>query len=80
MTDNIITEIERIIKENSEMKAKLTEYEINQRNSLLRERLYQSELATLKNQLQKIYEGIKTTPHSHDKEYNKIVYSSEVEE
>lgn len=74
MTDNIITEIERIIKENSEMKAKLTEYEINQRNSLLRERLYQSELATLKNQLQKIVEGIKTTPHSNNAEYNKVVY------
>lgn len=80
MTDNIITEIERIIKENAEMKAKLTRYEINQRNSLLRERLYQSELATLKNQLQKIYESIKLTPHSQDEEYNKIVYSNEVEE
>lgn len=74
MTDNIITELERIIKENEELKTKLAEMEIKQRNSYMRERLYQSELSTIKSQLDKFAKGIKTTPHSHDAEYSKVVY------
>lgn len=79
--NNIINELENIIKENQELKTKITEYEINQRNWSMRERLYQSELATVKNQLKKIHDAIQTTPHSHDEEYNKVVYQgTEIEE
>ena len=78
--NNIINELENIIKENQELKTKITEYEINQRNWSMRERLYQSELSTIKNQLKKIHDAIKTTPHSHDAEYNKVVYQSIEEE
>ena len=81
MTDNIITELEKIIKENEELKTKLTEHEIYQRNWSMRERLYQSELATIKSQLDKLVRCIKTTPHSHDAEYNRVVYQGgEIEE
>ena len=72
--NNIINELENIIKENQELKTKITEYEINKRNWSMRERLYQSELSTIKNQLKKIHDTIRTTPHSHDEEYNKVVY------
>lgn len=78
--NNIINELENIIKENQELKTKITEYEINQRNWSMRERLYQSELSTIKNQLKKIHDAIKTTPHSHDEEYNKVVYQGIEEE
>lgn len=40
MMDNIITEIERIIKENEELKTRVAELEINLRNFSMRERLY----------------------------------------
>lgn len=80
MTDNILIELENIIKENQELKTKITEYEINRRNWSMRERLYQSELSTIKNQLKKISDAIKTTPHSHDEEYNKVVYQDVEEE
>lgn len=72
--NNIINELENIIKENQELKTKITEYEINRRNWSMRERLYQSELSTIKNQLKKIHDTIRTTPHSQDEEYNKVVY------
>lgn len=78
--NNIINELENIIKENQELKTKITEYEINQRNWSMRERLYQSELSTIKNQLKKIHDTIRTTPHSHDVEYNKVVYQGVEEE
>ena len=79
--NNIINELENIIKENQELKTKITEYEIKQRNGSMRERLYQSELSTIKNQLKKIHDAIRTTPHSHDEEYNKVVYQdTEIEE
>jgi len=52
----------------------LTEYEVYQRNWAMRERLYQSELATIKSRLDKLVKSIKTTPHSHDAEYNRVVY------
>lgn len=74
MTSDLIAELEKIINENRELKTKLTEMEINQRNWSMRERLYQSELTTIKTQLSKIAEAIKTTPHSKDAEYNRVVY------
>lgn len=74
MENNIITELERILKENEELKIKVSEMEINQRNFAMRERLYQSELSTIKHQLEKFVQSIKTTPHSHDPEYNRVVY------
>ena len=78
--NNIINELENIIKENQELKTKITEFEINRRNWAMRERLYQSELSTIKNQLKKIHNAIQTTPHSHDEEYNKIAYQGVEEE
>lgn len=78
--DNIINELENIIKENQELKTKITEYEINRRKWYMRERLYQSELSTIKNQLKKIHDTIRTTPHSQDEEYNKVVYQDIEEE
>lgn len=72
--DNIITEIERIIKENEELKTKVAELEINNRNICMRERLYQSSLQTVKNQMLKLAQNIDTTPHSRDAEYQSVVY------
>ena len=72
--DNIITEIETIIKENEELKARVADLEINLRNFSMRERLYQSSLQTAKNQMLKLAQGIDTTPHSRDFEYQSIVY------
>ena len=60
--------------ENEELKIKVSGMEINQRNFAMRERLYQSELSTIKHQLEKFVQSIKTTPHSHDAEYNRVVY------
>ena len=74
MTDNILTEIERIIKENEELKTRIAELEINNRNSLMRERLYQSALSSAKSQMLKLAQSIDTTPHSRDVEYQHIVY------
>lgn len=74
MTDNILTEIERIIKENEELKTSIIELETNNRNLLLRERLYQSSLQNTKNQLLKFAQNITTTPHSKDAEYQQVVY------
>lgn len=74
MTDNIITELERILKENEELKVKVAEMEIKHRNWTMRERLYQSELSTIKHQLEKFAKSIKTTPHSQDAEYNRVAY------
>lgn len=75
--DNIITEIERIIKENEELKTKVAELEIINRNICMRERLYQSSLQTVKNQMLKLAQGINTTPHSRDAEYQSIVYGGD---
>lgn len=74
MKDNILTEIERIIKENEELKMKIAELEINNRNILMRERLYQSALSSAKNQMLKLAQSIDTTPHSRDAEYQHTVY------
>ena len=74
MADNIIAEIERIIKENEELKSRVAELELTNRNLYMRERLYQSSLQTAKNQLLKLAQSIDTTPHSRDTEYQSIVY------
>lgn len=74
MNDNILTEIERILKENEELKTKVAELEINNRNILMRERLYQSALSTAKNQMLALAQNISTTPHSRDVDYQKAVY------
>lgn len=75
--DNIIIEIEKIIKENEELKTKVAELEINNRNFSMRERLYQSSLQTVKNQMLKLAQGIDTTPHSRNTEYQSIVYGED---
>ena len=77
MTDNIITEIERIIKENEELKSKVTKLELANRNLSMRERLYQSALDTTKTRLIKLAQGISATPHSRDAEYQSIVYGED---
>lgn len=75
MTDNeLIQNLEQIINENSELKTKIAAMEVKQRNWGLRERLYQSELQTLKNTLLKLANGIKTSPHISDAEYNQQAY------
>lgn len=75
--DNILIEIERIIKENEELKTKVAELEIVNRNICMRERLYQSALSTAKNQMLKLAQSIDTTPHSRDAEYQSIVYGED---
>lgn len=77
MMDNLLTEIERIIKENEELKTRVAELEIANRNAHMRERLYQSSLQTVKNQMLKLAQSIDTTPHSRDTEYQSIVYRHE---
>ena len=74
MENNIITELERILKENEELKEKVTELETANRNVLMRERLYQSALSSAKNQMLKLAQSIDTTPHSRDAEYQATVY------
>ncbi len=74
MESNIITELERILKENEELKEKVTELETANRNVLMRERLYQSALSSAKNQMLKLAQSIDTTPHSRDAEYQATVY------
>ena len=75
--DNIIIEIEKIIKENEELKTKITELKIANRNICMRERLYQSSLQTVKNRMLKLAQSINTTPHSRDAEYQSIVYGED---
>lgn len=74
MENNIITELERILKENEELKEKVTELETANRNVLMRERLYQSALSSAKNQMLRLAQSIDTTPHSRDAEYQATVY------
>ena len=74
MTDNILAEIERIIKENEELKEKIITLETNLRNISMRERLYQSTLQATRTRLLKFADGITTTPHSSDTEYREVVY------
>lgn len=74
MTDNILTEIERIIKENERLKNKIDGLETINRNLSMRERLYQSELQKVKTALTKLAENVLTTPHSKDAEYQSVVY------
>lgn len=81
MTDNeLIQNLEQIINENSELKTKIAEMEVKQRNWGLRERLYQSELQTLKNTLLKLANGIKTSPHSSDAGYIQQAYRESEEQ
>lgn len=77
MTDNILTEIERILKENEELKLKISELETKFRTVLMRERLYQSQLSTAKTQILKLGQSIDTTPHSRDAEYQQVVYGED---
>lgn len=77
MTDNILTEIERILKENEELKLKISELETKYRTVLMRERLYQSQLSTAKTQILKLGQSIDTTPHSRDAEYQQVVYGED---
>lgn len=74
MENSIITELERILKENEELKEKVTELETANRNVLMRERLYQSALSSAKNQMLRLAQSIDTTPHSRDAEYQATVY------
>jgi predicted RNA-binding protein with RPS1 domain len=74
MTNELIAEIEKIINENQELKEKVTQLEINNRNLSMRERLYQSELQNVKNTLVKMSQSIQLTPHSKDIEYREVVY------
>ena len=74
MVDNILAEIERIIKENEELKEKIITLETNLRNISMRERLYQSTLQATRTQLLKFAQGLTTTPHSSDAEYRQVVY------
>ena len=74
---NIIEEVEKIVAENSELKEKLKALEIGNRNLSMRERLYQSELSKLKNNIKKLLDEISTTPHSKDDEYQNIVYGED---
>lgn len=74
---NIIEEVEKIVAENNELKEKLKALEIVNRNLSMRERLYQSELSKLKNNIKKLLDEINTTPHSKDNEYQNIVYGED---
>lgn len=74
---NIIEEVEKIVAENNELKEKLKALEICNRNLSMRERLYQSELSKLKNNIKKLSDEISTTPHSKDDEYQNIVYGED---
>ena len=74
MEIDIIDEIKKLVEENTKLKETVTSLNLSLRNLSMREGLYQSELANLKNDLRKISDKITTSPHSNDIEYSKIVY------
>lgn len=76
--NSILVEVENIIKENEALKSRVADLELANRNLSMRERLYQSALGNTKTQLMKLAQGIDTTPHSRDTEYQRTVYGEEL--
>ncbi len=75
--NQIVEDVKKLVEENTELKIQLRNVRDYNQKLTLREALYMSELKQKKNALQKLYQGINTTPHSKNEEYQKIYYGEE---
>lgn len=67
--DPLTQSVKDLVQERDDLRNQNIELQATKEKLLLRERLYQSELTKTKGALQKLAQGIVTTPHSKSEEY-----------
>lgn len=77
MNKDIVKDVIELKEHNEQLQEKLNSTKECLYKIQARERLYQSTLQNLKNDLRKFYERIDVTPHSHDPEYGEKFYSDD---